>query len=155
MPLRRLLFTVVGAVPVLVLVWALRYEGASAISRHRANWELARPARYVFEYQLHCFCPRAGTWWRATVRGDSTADLLMLDSSASASRDVLNRRSTPLTVDHLFDLLERSVTLKLARIRVKYDPRWHFPVFVDADPILMAVDDEWELTIRRFEALPD
>jgi hypothetical protein len=119
-----------------------------------AVWEAMQPHAYVFEYQRSCFCPGSGAWWKITVRGDSVVGVELVDTAeAQRGLDVASRGRHP-TISLFFEYLERDSARPFAKVQVEYHRIWHFPVWMDVDPIRTAIDDEWKAVIHGFHPIP-
>jgi hypothetical protein len=119
----------------------------------RVLWAENGPDSYALTQQRLCFCPPP--WeWTVVVSGGAPAfivsatdpgygeDPWMLDEYALQSAR---------SVEELFDWVE-DLLRDADQVTVEFDPMYGYPTKVDADPILMAVDDEITFTCRDLVA---
>jgi hypothetical protein len=123
----------------LALIGALAASGCSRPSREqsdleaaRERWEKAAISTYSYDIVLRCFCPTL----------DATVQVVdgVVVSSVPASRN----SHFPRTVDELFADLERELASEdRGAYTIEFDPELGYPRRVSADPIELAIDDEY------------
>lgn len=116
------------------------------------TWERDHPDSYVFEYQRNCACPGSGVWWRVTVRTDSVVAAQLLDSNAINNGLGTSIRMHP-TISQLFDGLLKVAHRPHTWTRVKYDPKWHYPIRATGDAT-DRTDSHFQFNLRNFQPLP-
>jgi hypothetical protein len=122
---------------------------SNSFDEHLKAWREIEPASYEFEYAMQCFCLESGRWWRIQVTNRSFASAVPLDSPASTGQSP--RR---LTMDSVFAIARAALNDRNGSVGITYDPTWHNPSAIRADPLKNAIDDEWELLVRSERATP-
>lgn len=106
---------------------------AGEIAEHRALWEKARPAAYVYQVERVCFCAPDG---RGPVRVHvlGTEPLQRFYTSTGAPVGEHLKPVFP-SVDGLFDLLEDAVAGGAFQVQITWDPATGIPLdfWVDYD----------------------
>lgn len=105
--------------PFIVLAVLVGGCAGQELDSQREQWEAARPAHYSFTYE-------ATGWTPNIVKAIEIKENEVVSVSCSGS-SAPNFPCEGLTIDELFDWVERSVD----DAEVKYDPQWHFPAKVD------------------------
>lgn len=127
---------------------------APPMSAERRAWELMRPRSYSFEFRYTCFCPRSGAWWRISVRDESVLYYRLVEPSQLAGHFPA-LQSPPIQLPSLStifdDIAQRGS--ESTYYRVKYDPRWHFPIYASGDRVFWT-DSYWTMSVRNFHPDP-
>jgi hypothetical protein len=102
----------------------------------RQRWEAAGLVTYSYEFVLRCFCPQLD----ATVQ--------VVDGVVVSSTPPSRNSHFPRTIDELLaDLEEELESAGRGEYTIEFDPELGYPRRVSADPIEMAVDDEYSYEI--------
>ena len=94
------------------------------INRERGLWQSIKPADYKYLLRVGCFCPGPRGWQLIEVR-----DGRLVRAWDSTGRPVELTDWNTITIDRLFEVLDRAVDTNLA-VRVAFEARWHFPTFI-------------------------
>lgn len=106
----------------------------------RERWEAAGLTDYRYEIVMRCFCPPLDA--AVEVAAGQVA------SATPLSADAAVPESYATTIDELFTKLERELrSSERGDYTIEYHPELGYPTRVSADPIAMAVDDEYALDI--------
>jgi hypothetical protein len=120
--------------------------GADGLDDARARWEAADVADYEMTYREVCFCPE--TVVTVVVRDGEVAD-------ASYETDPgMGRPPEGLTVDDLFDELQRAVDEDAAEIRATYATDLGRPTSYWIDWSEMMADEEHGIDVTAFSVEP-
>lgn len=104
----------------------------------RRRWEAAAITDYRYDIVIRCFCPPLDAG--VTVSGSAVVSSEPLTEGATAPE--------PRTIDQLFDDLERELaSAERGAYSITYHPDLGYPMSVSADPIELAVDDEYAYEI--------
>lgn len=126
-------------------LWGYADDPASDLAAARQQWDESRPDAYRVTVAQSCFCPPEVVEPRAvTVEGDEVTDV---DPPIPGGLGV-----EPLTVDVLFDVLERAV-VEADALDVTYNEAYGIPQSIDIDWIAGAADDEIWYEVQSFEPL--
>lgn len=118
----------------------------------RARWNAAGLADYDYTVRQLCFCIHGGARVRVAVRdGEVVAGTLVDTGEAIELQDLPH---VAPSVDDLFDRIDRIVAEGPHEFSATYHPQIGHPVFVSADPIENAVDEEWGVEVTDLEAAP-
>jgi hypothetical protein len=112
-----------------------RPSGVSA----RARWNATRPAAYVIDQDIVCFCLGYDTTARVTVAGTTIIDVSNAETGAPRPRPEWRGY---LSVDGLFEAIARAERDSNSRVEAVYDSVYGYPREVYLDLFLDAVDDE-------------
>jgi hypothetical protein len=116
------------------------------LSDARARWAASGVRDYTYRVQRVCFCPGIPTFV-VTVR--SGAFVSATDLQTGAPADTAGY-SEYLTIDKIFILLDRHVAQKPAKFKGTYDDALGYPIRVEIDPVLNAVDEELTINVSGF-----
>jgi len=108
------------------------------LRRERARWQASAPRDYRFLLRVGCFCPGTRGWLVMEVRSGQPLRAWDRTGKAAALTDW-----NTLSIDGLFDNLERSVTMD-GVVKVAFDRRWHFPTYVYT--VALPGPDTWSIT---------
>ena len=135
----------------LALVVLLVALAASACSRTsneqrelesaRERWEAAGLTSYRYQIVMRCFCPPL----------DAAVEVIdgLVVSARPLSEGATVPQSRAVTIDEMFAMLEQELGSKeRGDYTIEYHPDLGYPTRVSADPIEMAVDDEYALEIE-------
>ena len=120
---------------------------AAELAAQRRTWEERGPDSYEFAMTWHIFNNSYGDY-RIGV-DDGVAVSVVKDGTTRLDPRFLDGQ-LPLTVDELFDQLDRRVSAD--RFVATYDPELGFPVDVTVDEMVDATDDELEVRITDLVA---
>jgi len=122
-----------------------------ALAAAQARWQAAGIADYEFDLQRLCYClddlVRPVT---VSVSGGAFATLRYTDD-ATAADTVLFRDF--LTMERVFDYLERAVSERPAVFTASYDARLGYPARVELDGDRQVADDELWLEIAALRTV--
>jgi hypothetical protein len=140
---------------IIALAALLLQAGCSAITgaesdfeRARSKWTSLRPAAYDYTVKLSCYC--GGEVTRAiviVVRGDVVESRTYADDGAVVPAQF---NSTFLTIDGMFEKIEDGFDSNFARVDVRYDPAFGYPVSIAFDGSVQIADDESSYTLTNF-----
>lgn len=105
------------------------------LDRARARWRRAGIHNYRFTLKEACFCPPPETWV-----------LFVRDDKPVGAPRHLRRLAT---VRRLHRRVQDAIDDEVAGLSVRYDRRG-VPRSIAIDPIALAIDDEFSLTVERF-----
>lgn len=120
-------------------------SGVVDLDAHRMQWN--RPGRdaYSFVWQQSCFCPSEVTRAiRVTVDFDRIVSATYVDDGQPVSAYA---RSTLLTINGVFDLIQRGFEASYDVVRVQYAPTG-YPQQVMLDVSTQGADDERQIELR-------
>lgn len=122
------------------------------LEQQQALWNSQRPAHYRYVVQILCFCsPEITQPVRIEVKNGQTVSVV----DATTGQPNTNTRFAPLnTLDKMFGVIQEAIARPVDKLEAKYDGTYGFPTLIRLDPILNAVDDEIQYSIRDFEVLP-
>jgi hypothetical protein len=119
----------------------------ATVRRERQLWLAGNVRDYEFLLRVDCFCPGKQGWLLMEVRNGR----LVRASDNSGKSVPLNDWNT-FSVEGLFDNLERKADID-GMVEVAFDPRWHFPAYVNSTAI--PGPDRWAIIeTRGFRRLP-
>lgn len=104
----------------------------------RRRWEAAGITSYRYDIVVRCFCPPLD------------AGVEVTDGVVTAVAPLTEGATAPdgRTIDELFADLERELASEgRGEYTIEYHPDLGYPVRVTADPILLAIDDEYSYEI--------
>ena len=124
---------------------SVRAEEVSSadVAAQRAVWESAGVANYVITYRTVCFCPVVNDM-EVVVRDG------VLVSASNGGVAVATDRFDVYDVDRLFDLIEAEIASGSDLVDVTFAPDLGYPLTIDLDRSLMAVDEELLIEVTRF-----
>ncbi len=138
------------AIPLIIATACSSVDGPSgALDDHLKAWREVEPPSYEFEYAMQCFCLESGIWWRIQVSNHAFVSATPVDPALAAGH--VARR---LSIDSVFAIARAALNDKKGSVGITYDPTWHNPSAILADPIKNAIDDEWELHVRELKSTP-
>jgi hypothetical protein len=121
-------------------------DGEAGLAREweaaRARWDAAGIDDYTIAYRQLCFCPHVAV--RVEVVDGEVVNVVSLDPEPPMSLEPEDQ----LTVDDLFD--EAREAFGADRVAITYDDELGYPITIDVDQILEAVDDEYTWTVESF-----
>ena len=119
---------------------------AAQLAAQRAMWDERGPDSYEFSMTWHIFNSSYGDYRIGVAHGAAVS--IVKDGATRlnpAGVESSSDAGLPLTIDELFDELERQVSGD--SFVASYDPQLGFPVSVEVDQMLNAVDDELEVRV--------
>lgn len=127
-------------------------EAKEQLTKNREKWQSQGIEDYTFTLERSCFCPEEVTKpVEITVRNGEVVAAKFADSGENLPLDHFN----VMTIDSLFDVIEREINEKSASVNVQYDEATGRPVSIFVDQFKGAVDDEYGLTVSDFSTNPD
>jgi len=132
-------------------------DAASDLPAARAKWKVAAIATYSFVYtdkgDMMIAPPCAWYILRTHVRNGKPSLSVIVGGGGSCPPGTVlpksERENAPRTIEALFVIVERVLNLgpAIARVEVKYDPKYGFPVHLSAEKIGISDSDEgFEIT---------
>ena len=115
---------------------------AAQLASQRALWDERGPDAYEFSMTWHIFNNTYGDYRIGVADGVAVS---VLKDGATRLNPAGAGRDMPLTIDDLFDELERQVAGD--SFVATYDSKLGFPVSVEVDQMLNATDDELEVRV--------
>jgi hypothetical protein len=113
----------------------------------RARWTAAAAADYTFIMRWGCFCPPEITApVRVTVRSGKVDSVDYVERGRFDQPPGIDRF---VTIDGVFDFVQRQIDNEADSIKVSYDRALGYPAEVTVDLIAMAIDDEQALAITE------
>ena len=129
-------------------VEAFRPLHLEEVDAARARWDASGVSEYRWTLTPRCFCGLQPT--TVTVRGGVPVDVVVNGHSIQpAEWDETQLPS--LTVEAVFAQIDENAGADA--LSYTFDPELGYPTSVQADVWKEAVDDEWSLTIDRFQRL--
>jgi hypothetical protein len=117
---------------------------AQILGEHRRQWNLSRPERYTFTYEVICACgpERRGPFTVTVDDGEI--------GSVSVPPEIQNEEvpAQGITVDDLFE--RASDAIGSATVTVEYDPTFAFPTRIVIDPSTGGPDEVLEYQVTAF-----
>ncbi|MEJ2617173.1 MAG: DUF6174 domain-containing protein [Ignavibacteriaceae bacterium] len=92
---------------------------------------------YSIDQKLSCFCPNSGVTVRLFVRADTIADAIDLSEKTHLTK---NEWKGYKTIKGLFDEIS-ALDTSIFTVKVSYDPVYHYPAFISANPKPVYVND--------------
>ena len=125
---------------------------APPMRAERWAWERAHPKNYTFEYQYTCFCPGSGAWWRISVRDETFLYFQLVDPPKLTDHSP-GLEKPPVQLPNMSTIFDKIAARASGSTyyRVRYDPRWHFPVYAHGDNWFWT-DSDWTISVRNFHA---
>lgn len=117
----------------------------------RNRWNSTPHETYSYDFRRSCFCaPPSLVPARIFVVG-STIDRVekIADGTTMTPQEIADL--APLTVEELFETIERALDRDFAKVNVTYDARSGVPTYIDLDGSLSVADDEISYTIENVE----
>lgn len=141
--------------PSFVLALALASAGCSAtplglakdeLAQARSRWTASGVRDYTYRVQRVCFCPGIPTFV-VTVRNGAFVSATDFQTGAPADTAGYGEY---LTIDKIFILIDRYVAQNPAEFSGSYDTALGYPIRVEIDPVLNAVDEELTINVSGF-----
>lgn len=150
--MRKILFIIIAIV--LTACSAVATEVPSALESARDKWQNANISHYRFNVNVSCFC--AFTQEMPLIVEVQNGEVASLEYQSGneidpASLEFFQRF---VTVDRLFEEIEKDQAGEADEVVVEYDETYGFPTTITIDFVEEATDDELYLTISEFEVLP-
>ncbi|WP_309043687.1 DUF6174 domain-containing protein [Marinobacter sediminicola] len=119
------------------------------LGQAQALWSDKGIADYQITVQQSCFCP---AYLRQPIRV-TVADGKLVDVTGLEQliQDPSQLDAERLTVPGMFRFIERAERRDVHRLKVDYDPRYGFPVYIDYDGHEMIADDEYQYELSDFQ----
>ncbi len=92
---------------------------------------------YSVDQKLSCFCPFGDRTVRLFVKADTIADAIDISKGIHLSKSEWNRYKT---IKGLFEEIS-SLDTSIFTVKVSYDPVYHYPAFISANPKPVYVND--------------
>jgi hypothetical protein len=123
---------------------------SAAVESHRARWEAAGLAAYLYEYQKQCECrPETLRPARIEVQAGSVTRVTYLDNAQTLESPPAD--SFP-TIDDLFDHIDEAARMDVASLVVTYDATFGYPTLISVDYRRDIADDEIIIRASNLEA---
>lgn len=123
-------------------------EDRDALKENRMRWARQNLTDYQYQLRVSCFCPYFGNV-TVTVRADTLAAVEAPELEMPMLPQDLN---TFKTIDGLFDVAEQAIE-EADQFTIQYDAQMGYPVKIDIDYYLNAVDDEITYTAANVRPL--
>lgn len=112
----------------------------------RQKWQSNHITEYTYRFQRICFClPEFTEPGIVTVSNGKIASVMSTIDGNSLDPSVF------LTIDGLFDVLQAAIDSHAGDVVANYDASFGYPVSLDIDYVLGAVDDEISFRAGEFE----
>ena len=92
---------------------------------------------YSIDQKLSCFCPYGDMTVRLFVKADTISDAIDISKGIHLSRSEWNRYKT---IKGLFEEIS-SLDTSIFIVKVSYDPVYHYPAYISANPKPVYVND--------------
>ncbi|MFZ0454567.1 MAG: DUF6174 domain-containing protein [Ignavibacteriaceae bacterium] len=92
---------------------------------------------YSIDQKLICFCPHANMMVRLYVRADTIADAIDISKRIRLPKAEWNRYRT---IKGLFEEIS-SLDTSIFAVKVSYDPVYHYPAYISANPKPIYIND--------------
>ncbi|HTE46011.1 MAG TPA: DUF6174 domain-containing protein [Gemmatimonadaceae bacterium] len=112
----------------------------SQLDTNRQKWRTMRSDTYHFTINALCFCADGGPV-RTEVRGDSIVAMTRVLTGKPVDR------TYGLTIEKLFDFIERGIVNHAALLEVTYHPILGYPIKIVYDGAVNIADDEVTYTV--------
>ena len=125
----------------------------SDLARARDQWTAANIRHYRYSLRVACFCGFTDKMpLSIEVQDGKVLSMTYKDGSPvpDSDRQIFARYQT---IDALFDFTNENLG-KADKVQVAYDRTAGFPTSVQIDLMKNAADDELDLTVENFQALP-
>ncbi len=109
-----------------------------ALNKNRILWKNAHLSTYTYTYQVMCFCPPEEDILVRVLYGNVVAA-----SYSPSNNPVMPERLDDLmTVEELFQVIQKAITDEVAQLEVTYNSKLGYPerVYIDVDERM--VDEE-------------
>lgn len=113
----------------------------ATLRKERELWRARNLRDYRYLLRVGCFCPGIRGWLLMEVRNSK-----LLRASDSAGKSAALNDWNTLSIDGLFDHLERTVDID-GVVQVAFDPSWHFPAYVST--VALPGPDRWGIIEAR------
>ncbi len=123
----------------------------AGLESHRARWEAAGVAAYLYEYHKQCECgPQSLRPARIEIQAGSVTRVTFLDNG-----ETLENPPTEAfpTIEDLFDLVDEAMQMNAAFLVVTYDPTLGYPTLISVDYRRDIADDEFTIRASNLVAL--
>lgn len=102
-----------------------------ALNKNRALWKKAHLSTYTYTYKRMCFCPPEEDILVKVQYGNVVA----ASYSPSNNPVMPERLDALMTVEELFQVIQKAITDQVARLDVTYNPSLGYPerIFIDVD----------------------
>ena len=119
------------------------------LERNIALWEKNEPESYSYTVNPSCFCVDFFSY--SIIYSGGKNQVAPLENQADWYAN-FQSPETPLSVDNLFKLARRALN-GADRVDITYDQVYGFPVRIEIDWIIDAIDDEYSVEISSFGEL--
>ena len=120
------------------------------LDRHRALWEANRAGDYSYVLTPICFCPQyLLDPVRISVLGGLVASVAYAESGKAPEHDGYGRY---VSIDDLFDTIQKAIDRKAAEVAVTYDPSTGYPTEARLDYDARMADEEYRFTASGYSS---
>jgi hypothetical protein len=112
---------------------------AKDLAEARRTWAAQGLLSYRFRFQRICFCGPDATAPLAVV---VSRNRVISVTRAETGEPVTPGEFLPLTIERLFDEIERAIDQDAAALTVRYDPVRGYPLSIDIDRDFRIADEE-------------
>ena len=116
----------------------------TTLAENRAKWLALGVSDYGFVFHRLCFCEPAALE-PVRIRVSQGAVVAVYDSLGQAIDSLGVALHFTVTIDSLFDVVDRAIAMGVARLDVRYHPSFGYPQHIGIDYLSDAVDDEIDL----------
>jgi hypothetical protein len=109
-----------------------------------AKWRQIQPADYTYTLQRACFC--TPEFLKPITIEASGSRVMNVTRQPEGIPLPLDHITDALTVEGLFDVIQRAIDDKVARLDVQYDAQYGFPASISIDRNANTTDDEMYYT---------
>ncbi len=125
----------------------------SDLARARAQWMAANIRHYRYSLTVGCFCGFTQRMPLSIEVQDGRALSMTYNDGSQVPDSDRQFFARYQTIDALFDFTNENLG-KADQVQVMYDRTAGFPTSVQIDLMKNAADDELDLTVENFQALP-
>jgi hypothetical protein len=120
-------------------------------SEQEVIWPVSPAQSYIIDQRRECFCPGPYGFVRLTVIDNRIVEGVNLESDSSLTEEELQGY---MTIDELFELVEKAKQGPAAELRVKYDSTFGYPCKVSIDWNSEVMDEEIAFETRLVYLFP-
>jgi hypothetical protein len=120
-------------------------------SEREVLWPSSPAPSYIIDQRRECFCPGPYGFVRLTVIDNMIVEGVNLENDSSLTEEELQGY---MTIDELFELVEKAKQGPAAVLRVKYDSTFGYPCNVYVDWNRDVIDEEIAFETRLVHVFP-
>jgi hypothetical protein len=114
------------------------------------RWEAWHKDSYQMTVNLTCFCTMWGDY-RVTVKNGAITSAVQTSTGDTVSVTSLELGGRLLTIDDYFRFIDTLRAGEADSVRTEFHPQYGYPILIDIDYILEAIDDELTITISDLQ----